>query len=198
MKQMIFIGLYPILLIVANLFGGTFFSIGSFQLSWAVVVFGGAFLITDITKQQTKAGLLPQGFTEKMYEAGMIVLIIFCIVFYLIGLSATAEAQTFIYSTVRIFIASIITLAFSQRIDLYLFDVISKRTTYKTRWIQNNVSTILSTFVDSILFFHLAFAGRIPYPDLLLFLAVDQIAKIIIALLDTPIFLYMTRNKNEN
>ncbi len=194
--HMIYIGLYPTFLILANLFGGTFIDIGSLHFSWAVIIFAGAFLLTDITKQKTKAGLLPEGFTETMYKAGIVVLIAFCILFFSIGTGATAEAQTFIYSTVRIFIASILSLSVSQRIDLWVFDVIAKRTTHKTRWIQNNISTITSSFIDTILFYHLAFLGAFSYKILITSLLINQSMKIIIALCDTPIFLFLTRKKS--
>lgn len=93
-------------------------------------------------------------------------------------------------TSLRIFIASIIGYVVSQNLDVWLFHKISEVTGGKFLWLRNNLSTIVSQFVDSILFFSIAFYGVLP--NWFEVAIVGYVAKLLIALLDTP-FLYLTK-----
>ena len=54
---------------------------------------------------------------------------------------------------------------------------------------RNNLSTLVSQFIDSVLFFSLAFWGVVPFGVLVNIILTGYAIKIIVALLDTP-FMY--------
>jgi len=90
--------------------------------------------------------------------------------------------------TPRIVIASMITYLISQHHDVWAFHFWKEKTRDKDLWLRNNASTIVSQFIDSVLFISLAFYNVFPILPLILG---QFIIKIIIALLDTP-FIYIS------
>ncbi len=103
-------------------------------------------------------------------------------------------------------IGSLIAYYVSQTWDVYVFhkirSVYMKKGTVKGRWIWNNASTVTSQIIDTILFIGISFGiglgwffdGAMRQP--LLFMMIGQyIFKFILALLDTPFFMIMTRKK---
>jgi len=101
-------------------------------------------------------------------------------------------------SSAAITLASIITLALSQNIDVELFSWIKDNTGY--RFARNIGSTALSQLVDTVAFIGLAF-WLIPLvqgnsaqalPALFSIIVGQYILKLIVALIDTPIFYLIT------
>lgn len=99
-----------------------------------------------------------------------------------------------------IIIASIVTVLIAQHIDITVFHRIKDATGDKHRWARNLGSTSLSQLVDTIIFITLAFAvfptfftGDPVYGMALLSLIAGQyIVKLGVALLDTPVFYFIT------
>ncbi|MBT7337536.1 queuosine precursor transporter, partial [Candidatus Peregrinibacteria bacterium] len=56
-------------------------------------------------------------------------------------------------------------------------------------WLRNNGSTVISQFLDSIIFFGIAFYGVVP--NIWSLILTGYVAKLIVALLDTP-FIYLS------
>lgn len=98
----------------------------------------------------------------------------------------------------RIAFASIITFFLIQQLDVVIFHAIKKR--FKSLWwLRNNGSTITSQFFDTALFFTLAFAGTMPTSMLVKLIVGDYAIKIILALLDTPLFyIFAIKFQNRN
>lgn len=87
----------------------------------------------------------------------------------------------------------------SQYLDVHIFHSIKEKSS-KHKWIRNNVSTITSQFVDTAIFvtiaFGLGFGWLFDNQAALLNMLIGQYAiKFAIALLDTPFFYAMTRNR---
>jgi len=89
----------------------------------------------------------------------------------------------------RIVLGSLSAYFVSQFLDIYLFARIRDKLP-KKMWIRNNVATMVSQALDSILFTTIAFAGVFPLAILLEIMLSAFIFKVIIAALDTP-FLYL-------
>lgn len=89
----------------------------------------------------------------------------------------------------RITAASIVAYLFSQHIDVTLFHFWKKITKGKHLWLRNNGSTIISQFIDSIIFFHIAYLGVVSYNIVWTLILSTYIFKVGIALFDT-IFIY--------
>lgn len=72
----------------------------------------------------------------------------------------------------------------SQHLDVFLFHRIGNLTSRRLLWLRNNLSTMISQFVDSTIFITIAFYGLIPlWPTIL----GQYLVKVIIALVDTPV-----------
>lgn len=90
----------------------------------------------------------------------------------------------------RIVFASMLAYLISQLHDVWAFDFWRKRTKGKKLWLRNNVSTITSQLIDTIVFIIAAF-GAIMTPSQIFTVIVGQvIVKWILALVDTP-FIYL-------
>lgn len=97
----------------------------------------------------------------------------------------------------RIAIASIVSYFTSQFIDIKVFTYLKNK--YKDMWyIRNNVSTFISQFVDSFLFFFIAFYWTIDIRTIFTLSIVTFGIKYLIALVDTPIFYILTQRKKND
>ena len=97
-------------------------------------------------------------------------------------------------STTRIILGSIAGYIVSQTIDVFIFHKI-KAFSNKYKFIRNNVSTIISQFFDTVVFSVVGFYGVVPKISTLIWGVF--LAKVIIALCDTPFFYLITMNKRE-
>ena len=88
--------------------------------------------------------------------------------------------------TPRITIAGFVAYVISQHHDVWAFHFWKRKTKGKHLWFRNNISTIVSQLLDSVIFISIAFYGVFPILPLILG---QWVVKIIIALIDTP-FMY--------
>ncbi len=93
----------------------------------------------------------------------------------------------------RIALASIVAFLISQHTDVFVYHTI-KRHLPKTRhlWIRNNSSTLVSQFVDNVLFTLIAFIGVFPFGVMVEIFITSYILKFVVAACDTP-FLYLAK-----
>ncbi len=160
-KTNILFGLFIGSLIAANLIGLKVASFGIFEASVGILLFPILFLVTDIIeevhgKQKTKE-LVIIGFITLL-----IVLIVTIIAVQLpfAERSLVKEEYTQIFgTTIRIFIASITAFLIAQLHDVWAFNFWKQKTKGKHLWLRNNLSTIVSTFIDTTLFMFIAFFG---------------------------------------
>lgn len=163
------------------------------------VLYASTFLCTDILSE--KYG--------KKYAAKAVWLGVFVNIMWLAGtqltLWFTPSASDYIQPSLevvfgmvpRISAASLISYIISQRIDVFLYHLIWKKTgnNDKGLWIRNNGSTLVSQFVDSILFVTIAFAGTMKWNIFLEIMFTTYLFKAIVAICDTP-FAYLARKIN--
>lgn len=98
-----------------------------------------------------------------------------------------AIIPTILLVDLRLALASIFTFFFVQQLDIIIFHYL-KTKHKKLWWLRNNASTIISQFIDTFLFFILAFAFTMPFGNVLQLAMGDYWIKIIFALIDTPLF----------
>ena len=93
----------------------------------------------------------------------------------------------------RIAIGSLTAYAVSQMLDVYLFSYIKKQLP-GTKWLalRNNGSTIISQFVDSLIFVPIAFLGVLPFEVVKEIFWTTYLIKVAVAFLDTP-FVYLIK-----
>ena len=94
----------------------------------------------------------------------------------------------------RITIASVLGFIVSQNLDVVLYHLIWKRTGdgKKGLWIRNNLSTLTSQLIDTVIFTFIAFWGVYPTNVFWSILLTTYLFKAIVAVLDTP-FIYAAR-----
>jgi hypothetical protein len=97
----------------------------------------------------------------------------------------------------RITLASIIAYIFSQHIDVNLFHFWKRVTNGKHLWLRNNGSTLISQMIDSIIFFHIAYFGVMPYNTVWTLIISTYLFKLMIGVIDTG-FIYMGVNWMKN
>jgi uncharacterized integral membrane protein (TIGR00697 family) len=86
--------------------------------------------------------------------------------------------------TPRIIMASLTAYVLSQFYDVWLYNLLKDRTRGRHLWLRNNLATILSQLLDSVVFIAVAFWGVMPLCPLI----IGQWAvKAAVALCDTPL-----------
>ena len=90
-------------------------------------------------------------------------------------------------STSRIIVASFVAYLASQYHDVWAFHIWRKATRERHLWLRNTASTVVSQFIDTLIFITIAFYGTIPVIPLI---KGQYVIKVLIALLDTP-FVYL-------
>ena len=88
----------------------------------------------------------------------------------------------------RISIASLMSYFVSQLIDVYIYNKLKEKNAQL--WVKNNISTIISQLIDSILFVNIAFLGIFKMNEIISLILTMCIFKIVLALIDTP-FMYI-------
>ncbi|WP_010298362.1 queuosine precursor transporter [Candidatus Odyssella thessalonicensis] len=104
----------------------------------------------------------------------------------------------------RLVLASLISFVISLFIDIQIFNAISNYTNHRHLWLRTSLSTLVGAFVDNIIFSMLAWVLLAPQPvslQTLIFTYIlgTYIARILIALVSTPVLYlsYWFKNKNE-
>lgn len=92
----------------------------------------------------------------------------------------------------RVALASVTAYFVSQMYDVWAFHAIRQRTGGRYLWLRNNGSTLVSQFLDSLVFCVIAFAGVYPMAVFWEILLSTYVIKALVAVLDTP-FLYLAR-----
>jgi uncharacterized integral membrane protein (TIGR00697 family) len=97
----------------------------------------------------------------------------------------------------RITIASLTAYLISQTLDILFFANLKKIHKKRYLWFRNNLSTIFSQFIDTIIFTLIAFLGIFSWNIILQIFITSMIMKIVISFCDTP-FIYWARNLYDN
>jgi uncharacterized integral membrane protein (TIGR00697 family) len=203
-KTNILYGLFVGSLIAANLIGLKVANFGIFEASVGILLFPILFLITDIIEE-----VHGKEKTKELVFVAMITLIVVLIVTVIAVLMPFAERSmvkeeytTIFGTTIRIFIASITAFLIAQLHDIWAFNFWKQKTKGKHLWLRNNLSTIVSTFIDTTLFMFIAFYGITRTsifdianskftPEYVFMLIIPYwLVKVLFALFDTP-FCYL-------
>ena len=163
-------------------------------------VYGSIFLATDILNE--KYGAKEANRSVIFGFSSSIVMLVTMILSLLFIPSVNDYAQesliTLFNPAIRIVAGSLIAYLVAQFLDIKLFNVIKKKLpSNKFLWVRNNVSTILSQSIDTLIFVTIAFLFVYEIPVLLQIYVSTFILKVIIALIDTP-FLYIAKKIKPN
>ena len=189
-------------IVAANLMGTKvipFFTIAGFEFTGSVGIFlfPLSFLVTDIMTEMWGGKAI-----RSLIAATITIL------FIVLGVTALATVlppadrfaanntayNTIFRSSLRITAASIVAFALSQSHDVWAFELWKRVTGGRFLWLRNNLSTIVSQFIDTAVFMMIAFWG-VGEQFTLAYVFGSMVPpywalKVLMALLDTP-FVYV-------
>lgn len=95
----------------------------------------------------------------------------------------------------RLVLGSIIAYIVSQRLDVYLFQRIKTATNSRFLFIRNNGSTLISQFIDTLIFVPIAFLGVTGFTNTMVIeiFITTYFIKLLVSVLDTP-FIYWIKS----
>ncbi len=159
------------------------------------IVYGTTFLVTDILsevygKRDSKRAVW-FGFATMV---SMTLIMQVSLLFVPDKSDFVQEALVTIFKIMpRITVASLVAYLVSQHHDIWAFHFWKKKTKGKFLWLRNNLSTMVSQAIDSVVFCSIAFIGVFEWGVWFQILITTYIFKWIVAIMDTP-FLYWARH----
>jgi len=194
-KLHLLLGLFCGLLVGMNLLGGKITSLFGISVSVAIFMAPLTFLITDIVEE-----VYGHKITQNFIWAGMatiVIMFLYTALFVILEpharYSFNEEYKTIFGASLRMMIASVIAFFLAQTHDIWAFNFWKKKTNGKFLWLRNNLSTIVSQFIDTVVFMFVAFYNLTPkFTVAFIFSLIIPyyLFKVLFAVLDTP-FVYL-------
>ncbi len=187
-------------LLLANILASKIVSIGGLLLPAAIILYPLTFLFTDVVSEiegkKSARDLVMAGFFLSL----LMVLILLAGKFLPPApFWRHQEAyEAILGSTPRIVAASMIAYLISQNHDVWAFHWWKKKTAGRHLWLRNNLSTIVSQLIDSVLFITIAFGGAYPLAVIGTMIASQYALKLVIAIMDTPFCYILVRLYGHN
>ncbi len=182
-------------LLLSNIIASKIVSIGGLVLPAAVVLYPLTFLFTDVVSE-----------VEGKKSARTLVIVGFCMSLFMVFVLFIGKIlppasfwgyqdayNVILGATPRIVCASMIAYLISQNHDVWAFHWWKKRTAGRHLWVRNNLSTMASQLIDSVLFIGIAFAGVYPLKTVAGMILGQYLVKVGIAILDTPFCYVLVR-----
>ena len=191
-KTLILLGVFVAGVILANLLGTKIADFRFFVASVGIFMYPTTFVATDIVAEvfgrKKAATFVLVGLIANGMLFGMVALSI-----WLPPAARYPSNDAFLAvfnPSLRIIGASIIAFLIAQTHDVLAFEFWKKITKGKFLWLRNNASTIVSQFLDSMIFMFLAFYLATPEYTVEFILALTipyWLLKVLIAVADTPL-----------
>lgn len=189
-------------IILANLQGPKLTVIFGLQTSLGVIFYSSIFFATDVLSEN-----YGKAAANKAVRMGFAVSIIVLIMLSLALLylpsdkPETAEFSTSIHNafativnfTPRFIFGSLLAYYISQHFDVWAFHKIKSVTGERWLWLRNNLSTMSSQIVDTLIYSLVAWWGIVDLETALALGAAKYLFKVVIAMIDT-VFLYWAKH----
>lgn len=192
-------GLYiwmSVLVIICNIQTTKISELFGLTISLGNISYGALFLTTDILTE--KYG---KNSTYNATKISFITMAIFALLMYIFlqyrpsKIDFSQDALVTIFSYVpRVTVGSLLAYYISQRCDAFLYSKLKAK--YNKVWISNNVSTMISQILDTLIFVTIAFVGIMNYTEIIDLIITMILFKWVIALLDTPFMILVTKIKD--
>jgi uncharacterized integral membrane protein (TIGR00697 family) len=176
-------------LVISSVLASKIITVFGLFVPAGVLAYCFTFVVTDVISE-----IWGKERASRVVFSGFITLLV---TFLLIRLALSWDAAPFwreqrafstvLGSTSRIIIASFIAYLASQYHDVWAFHIWRTWTEERHLWLRNTASTVVSQFIDTLIFITIAFYGTMPVFPLI---KGQYFIKVIIALLDTP-FVYL-------
>lgn len=189
-------------LLLANLQGPKLTEIFGLQTSMGVILYSSIYFATDLLSEKygkaeaTRAVMI--GFTVSVI---IIVMISLSLLYQpardpdvAVFAQSVHEATTTIFNfTPRFVFGSLLAYLISQRLDVWLFHVIKEWTEGRHLWLRNNLSTMCSQALDTVIYGLVVWWGVVDLATAMQLALAKYLFKLIIAIVDTP-FIYLARS----
>ncbi len=193
------LGLYiwiPIAAIVANIQVVKYVELVGMTATLGNIVYASSFLVTDILSENY--GRREANRAVAVGFASLIAMVVLMNLALLFEPHPTDEAHphlSAIFSLMpRITLASLVAYVVSQYHDVWAYSFWRRKLPGAQRiWIRNNLSTLVSQLIDSIVFALAAFYGVVPWRVLLEIIVTTYVLKAIVAAADTPLVYLASR-----
>jgi len=183
-------------ILLANIVGIKIINLGPLNVSMGIWLVPITFLITDILAEVKGKKFVG----DLIWATGLVMLFSYLFIKISIWVEPAERFAdtnpafvTIFENSARIFLASLVAFLISQLHDVWAFEYWKNKTKGKYFWIRNNLSTIVSQFIDTSIFIFLAFYQITPKYDFAFMwtLILPYYAlKVILAIVDTP-FAYL-------
>jgi uncharacterized integral membrane protein (TIGR00697 family) len=182
------IGIFVGLVVMAQILANKIVLFGTFTLPAGVIVYATSFLITDILCEfYGKKKALEAVWGGFLASILLVLAVKVAIAWPPAPFWTGQEAfQSTLQLTERIVLGSLVAYVISQNWDVRVFHKLKEMTGGRHLWLRNNVSTMTSQALDTVIFITIAFYGVLPVVPLIVG---QYIVKLVIAALDTP-FIY--------
>ena len=182
------IGIFVGLVVMAQILANKIVLFGTFTLPAGVIVYATGFLVTDILCEfYGKKKALEAVWGGFLASILLVLAVKIAIAWPPAPFWTGQEAfQSTLQLTERIVLGSLVAYVISQNWDVRVFHKLKDMTGGRHLWLRNNVSTMTSQALDTVIFITIAFYGVLPVVPLIVG---QYIVKLLIAALDTP-FIY--------
>ncbi len=191
-KEMFLFALYITSMVLVNTIGSKIITLFGVRVSVGIFFMPVLFLVTDII-----------GEVKGQKDATLFVrmsIFMLALLFIMTGISVQLpphptwdlqnQYQQIFGMSMRMSLASLVSFAVSQNIDIRIFMLFKKLSGGKNLWLRNNISTMTSQFIDTVIFMFIAFYQLTPkFTIAYVFSLIIPywIFKVIFALIDTPL-----------
>lgn len=187
--------------LLMNIFVTKQFTLFGLDITGGNALYGATFLLTDLLSEHySKKDALRSVFVGFMTMLVFVIATQFLIAFTPNDFDFANDAILTLFSvTPRILIGSLIAYAIAQTVDVFIYGWIRKLTKDKYLFLRNNGSTLISQFIDSVIFTaiglttftSLGLEGIIPAEIFWQVTLATYAIKVVVALIDTP-FIYLS------
>jgi uncharacterized integral membrane protein (TIGR00697 family) len=189
-------------ILLANLQGPKLTVILGMQTSLGVIFYSSIFFATDLLSEQYGRAAANRAVLIGFSVSIIIVLMLsIALLFQPSTLPESAEFSAEIHGaftsildfTPRFVFGSLFAYLISQSFDVWCFHAIKKRTHGRFLWLRNNLSTMMSQTIDTVLYSFVVWWGVVDLQTAIKLGIVKYLFKIAIAAFDTP-FIYWARS----
>lgn len=200
------IALFTVLLVLSNILSVKLIPIGTVLLPGGIICFALAFLISDVINElygkQAGKQTIYIGFIAQIFCS--------CLIALTTLLPGTDPETTQAFNLIMkvnfwSVLASLISFFCASFVDLKVFHYLKGCLKPKYKWVWNNLSTIIGQILDTVIYVSIAFgighslfASQDAFNILSQMILGQIVVKVILALLDTPLFYLLTKEKKSN
>ncbi len=180
--------------IVANLQVSKTIEVFGLTATLGNIVYAGSFLATDILNENRGPRAARFGVWIGFFSVvAMTVLMTIALWFEPAPSDTMQEHLVIVFGVLpRITLSSLLAYIISQQHDVWAFQFWKARFP-GSLWLRNNLSTLVSQLIDSIVFTLTAFLGVFPFGTVMEIVVTTYLIKLVVAILDTPFFYLAVR-----